>query len=132
MAFPYRRRRASLLRNVWVYRRLVLVALVLGLLLWFVWANNEPVVIAFPFGLGRVSSTTGVIILASAGVGSIASALVMTVVWAFRSRKGGRPELSGIDDLDEDDLPPPDYAARTGDGLSNRPGSGNSPPNGSG
>lgn len=118
MASPYRRRRPSILRNFWVYRRLVLVALVLGLLLWFIWANNEKVTVAFPFRLGQVTSSVGVIILASALVGSVATLLVTTLYGAIRARRASR----SADTLDkgrpDDELPPPDYAARTGEGLS--------------
>ena len=60
MASPYKRRRKrSLIRNLWVYRRLVALAVVVGLLLWFVLTNNERVTIAFPFRLGSFQSTTG-------------------------------------------------------------------------
>ena len=48
-------------------------ALVLGLMLWFIWANNEPVTVAFPFRLGQLTSTVGVVILLSALVGSVAT-----------------------------------------------------------
>lgn len=118
MGSPYKRRRASLVRNLWVYRRLVLVALVLGLLLWFIRANNENVTIAFPFGLGQVFSTTGIIILTSFLVGAVTSVLVTTLLWAIRVRRSQKttdgPDKGGIDD----DLPPPDYAAKAGEGLS--------------
>ncbi len=118
MSSPYRRRRPSILHNFWVYRRLVLVALVLGLLLWFIWANNEKVTVAFPFRLGQVTSSVGVIILASALVGSVATLLVTTLYGAIRARRASR----SADTLDkgrlDDDLPPPDYAAKTGEGLS--------------
>ena len=124
----YKRRRRSLIRNLWVYRRLVALAVVLGLMLWFVLTNNERVSIAFPFGLGNFQSTTGLVILLSALVGSLATGLALTIYWAIRSR--GRP---GLDDdgntpslepknrsglLADDDLPPPNYAAQTGEGLS--------------
>jgi uncharacterized integral membrane protein len=118
MTSPYRRRRPSILRNFWVYRRLVLVALVLGLLLWFIWANNDKVTVAFPFGLGKVTSSTGVIILASALVGSGTTLLVTTLYLAIRARRSGKhPELGEKPPVD-DELPPPDYAAKTGEGLS--------------
>lgn len=116
MASPYKRRRPSILRNFWVYRRLVLVALVLGLLLWFIWANNQEVTVAFPFRLGQVSSSVGVIILASALVGSVATLLLTTVYLAIRARRAARPADTG-DKGPTDDLPPPDYAAKTGEGL---------------
>ena len=123
----YKRRRRSLVRNLWVYRRLVALAVVLGLMLWFVLTNNERVSIAFPFGLGNFQSTTGLVILLSALVGSLATGLALTIFWAIRTR--GR--LSAEDDADavlpgskprvnpmaDDDLPPPDYAAKTGEGL---------------
>jgi uncharacterized integral membrane protein len=118
MTSPYKRRRPSILRNFWVYRRLVLVALVLGLLLWFIWANNQKVTVAFPFRLGEVTSSVGVIILASASVGSVATLLVTTLYLAIRARRASR--AADIEDKGrpDDELPPPDYAARTGEGLS--------------
>ena len=119
MASPYMRRKPSILRNVWVYRRLVMVAVVLGLLLWFVGTNRERVTIAFPFRLGQVSSTTGVIILVSALVGSLATVLVMTVLWAFRARRSPRlDEPDGKERFEDGDLPPANYAAKAGEGLS--------------
>jgi uncharacterized integral membrane protein len=118
MTSPYKRRRPSILRNFWVYRRLVLVALVLGLLLWFIWANNQKVTVAFPFRLGEVTSSVGVIILASASVGSLATLLVTTLYLAIRARRASR--TADIEDKGrpDDELPPPDYAAKTGEGLS--------------
>src|SRR5262252_1732122 len=71
MASPYKRRRPSIVRNFWVYRRVVGLAMVLGLMLWFIWANNAPVTVSFPFRLGTLTSTTGLVILLSALVGSV-------------------------------------------------------------
>ncbi len=121
MAPPYyRRRRRSWIRNLWIYRRIVALAVVLGLILWFVLTNNEQVTIAFPFGLGNLRSTTGLVILLSALVGSLATALVLAVVLAIRRARSepGAPatDLSKPRPAD-DDLPPPDYAAKTGEGL---------------
>ncbi len=119
MASPYKRRRPSLLLNFWVYRRVVLVALMLGLLLWFIWANNGAVTVAFPFGLGHVSSTTGIIILTSFLVGSVTTALVTTLLWALRVRRSQKTIDSPVKDESDDDLPPPGYASKPGEGLSN-------------
>ena len=87
MSSPYKRRRPSILRNFWVYRRLVGLAMVLGLMLWFIWANGEKVTVAFPFGLGSFSSSLGLVILLSALVGAVASALMMTLVYTLKRRK---------------------------------------------
>lgn len=112
MASPYKRRRPSIVRNFWIYRRLVGLAMVLGLLLWFIWVNNAPVTVAFPFGLGTWKSTIGLVILVSALVGSVSTALLMTVVYAWR-----RVHSSGFRAPDDenalpDDRPPADYAAK--------------------
>jgi len=117
-AYYKRRRRRSLVRNLWVYRRLVALAIVLGLILWFVVTNNERVTIAFPFGLGNFRSTTGLVILLSALVGSLATALALTVYWAIRKARAepDDPPPPGRSPV-VDDLPPPDYAAKTGEGL---------------
>ena len=124
MGSPYKRRKRSLIRKLWVYRKLVALAVVVGLLLWFVLTNNERVTIAFPFGLGSFQSTTGLVILLSAMVGSFLTAFTMGVIWALR---WARPDLDEPDEARasrtpiDDDLPPSDYAAKTGEGL-NREG----------
>jgi uncharacterized integral membrane protein len=122
MASPYyKRRKRSLIRNLWVYRRLVALAVVVGLLLWFVLTNNERVTIAFPFGMGNFQSTTGLVILLSAMTGSFLTALTMTLLWALRKARQDRDETpetpSSVRPVKDDDLPPPDYAAKTGDGI---------------
>jgi uncharacterized integral membrane protein len=113
MASPYKRRRPSIVRNFWVYRRLVGLALVLGLMLWFIWANNSAVTVAFPFRLGKLESTLGLVILLSALVGSIATALTMTLVYAWRRvhSSGSPPHDDEIAPL-PDDRPPAGYAAK--------------------
>lgn len=120
---PYRRRKPSLIRNFWVYRRLVLSAAILGLILWFVVINSTPVTIFFPFGLGQLASTSGMVILLSALFGSVATGLVFTLVLALRRAASGapasEPEKAGPDERVElvDDLPPPDYASKTPEGF---------------
>jgi uncharacterized integral membrane protein len=91
MGLPYKRRRVSLVRNLWVYRRLVVLALILGLILWFVWANNTPVTVLLPFRLGTLESTTGLVILLSVMVGSVVTALAMTLALAWRRMAGTHP-----------------------------------------
>ncbi|WP_435009748.1 lipopolysaccharide assembly protein LapA domain-containing protein [Tundrisphaera lichenicola] len=116
----YKRRKRSMVRNLWVYRRLVAVAIVLGLMLWFVLTNNEQVNIAFPFGLGTFQSTTGLVILLSSLVGSLVTALTMTLIWAIRRGRADRDDLPADPPGKSpilDELPPPDYAAKTGDGI---------------
>jgi uncharacterized integral membrane protein len=119
MAYTYKRRRPSLVRNFWVYRRLIGLAMILGLLLWFIWANGERVTVAFPFGLGQFTSTTGLVILLSALVGSVVTALAMTIFFALRLRKG--PGSKSVENESSgtapDDLPPPDYASKTTEGF---------------
>ena len=80
MAYQYKRLRPSIIRNLWVYRRLVGSAILLGLMLWFIWANDTPVTVAFPFRLGHLDSALGVVILLSAVVGSLMTVLILTVV----------------------------------------------------
>jgi uncharacterized integral membrane protein len=124
MASPYKRRRRSLIRNLWVYRRLVVLAVVVGLLLWFVLTNNERVTIAFPFRLGSFQSTTGLVILLSALVGSLLTALTFGLFWALKLARAEADEPVDVKlarPAIDDDLPPSDYAAKTGDGL-NREG----------
>ena len=123
MNTPYKRRKPSLIRNMWIYRHLIAIAFVLGVLLWFVVINSASVQVAFPFGIGTLTSTTGLIILLSAMVGSVLTMLAMGVVYALRRLKTGH-EM--VDDEKEviafdDDLPPSDYAAKAPEGLDAAP-----------
>ena len=120
MAYEYKRRRPSIIRNFWVYRRLIGTAMLLGLMLWFIWANNEQVTVAFPFGLGNLTSTTGVVILMSALVGSVATILVTTLIFAIRRiRNHANPARSPSPTDAVPDRPPADYAAKTTEGFPN-------------
>ncbi len=118
MAYQYKRRKPSMIRNFWVYRRLVGLAVVLGLMLWFIWANNAPATVAFPFGLGKFESTIGLVILLSSLVGAVATALVLTLIYAVRLRQpsGSREVPGGAPELAEE-RPPSDYASKTTEGF---------------
>ncbi len=122
MAYQYKRRRPSLIRNFWVYRRLIGVAALLGLMLWFIWANDAAVTVAFPFRLGTYQSTLGVIILLSALCGALLALLAMTVFMALRKirREPAPADQAEAADLD-DDRPPSDYASKTEEGFRNNP-----------
>lgn len=126
MPYEYKRRRPSIIRNFWVYRRLIGTAILLGLMLWFIWANDAQVTVAFPFGLGKLTSTVGILMLLSALVGSVATMLVTTVVIALRRIR--RTHMSQDQSTSQDqpkptnlpaDRPPRDYAAKTTEGFSN-------------
>jgi uncharacterized integral membrane protein len=123
MASPYKRRKPSLIRNFWVYRRVVALAAVLGLILWFVMINNAAVDVYFPFGLGKMSSTSGLMMLLGVGAGSVVTALIFTVFLAIRGLRrdpGARTDGDGHDVID-DERPPSDYAARTEEGFPDAP-----------
>ncbi len=126
MPYEYKRRRPSIIRNFWVYRRLIGTAMLLGLMLWFIWANDARVTVAFPFGLGQLNSSVGVIILLSALMGSVATILVTTVVIALRRvRRTQTPQDHPTSHNQPKptnltaDRPPRDYAAKTTEGFSN-------------
>jgi uncharacterized integral membrane protein len=124
MGYPYKRRRPQLVRNLWVYRRLVALAMAMGLILWFILINNTSVTVYFPFGLGQIRSTSGLILLLGALAGSVVTALAMTLVLAIRRVRAGRGAGQDVapglaDELD--DRPPPDYAAKTTEGFSDAP-----------
>lgn len=120
MPYEYKRRRPSLIRNFWVYRRLIGTAILLGLMLWFISVNHDQVTVEFPFGLGKLTSTTGIVILLSALVGSLATILVTTVILAIRRmRRTHTPQDPPGPTEAAADLPPPDYAAKTTEGFSN-------------
>jgi uncharacterized integral membrane protein len=122
MAYQYRRIRPSIIRKLWVYRRLVGSAVLLGLMLWFVWSNDTPVTVAFPFRLGHLNSALGVVILLSGIVGSLTTVLIMTVLWTARKIRGPQSHAgsASTNELAED-RPPADYAAKTTEGFPSAP-----------
>jgi uncharacterized integral membrane protein len=123
MPYEYKRRRPSIIRNFWVYRRLIGSAVLLGLMLWFIMVNHEQVTVQFPFGLGKLTSTTGVVILLSALVGSLATILVTTVIIAIRRMRRTQIPRDPQDPPKPTevvaDRPPADFAAKTREGFSN-------------
>jgi uncharacterized integral membrane protein len=120
MAYQYKRRRPSIIRNFWVYRRLIGTAILLGGMLWFIWANGDTVTVRFPFGLPTLKSTLSIVILLSALVGSLMTVLATTVFLALRRlRSPGAPQDPPNPSETTADRPPPDYAAKTSEGFPN-------------
>ncbi len=117
MGTPYRRR-PSPLRTFWTYRHLFAGAVVLGVLLWFMLINNDPVAVSFPFGLGRLESRSGILILLSSTIGAVVGALSVGVgltIHRLKSR-GGDADL-GDEVILPDDRPPSDYASKAPEGF---------------
>src|SRR5438270_12899308 len=118
--YKYKRRKPSLIRNLWIYRRLVLASMILGVLLWFLVINRHETTVYFPFGLGTHTGSTALVILLSALAGSAITALLMTLFLAvrrFRSPGAGEaiPENEAALPAER---PPTDYAAKTAEGFS--------------
>ena len=82
----------QMIRNLWIYRRLLALAVLLGVALFFVLSNREPVKVSFPF-LGGIDSTSGIVMLVSAALGAAVCWLVTTFRHAWREARGQRTEL---------------------------------------
>ncbi len=119
MASPYKRRRsASLIRNLWVYRRLVLAAILAGFTLWFILVNGQPIEVRFPFGFGPLNTSSGMAILLGAGAGSVVTLLITTIVMTMRKMRHGQGgELDTDPSAIPEDRPPSDYASKAKDGF---------------
>ena len=75
---------------------------------------------AFPFGLGTLTSNLGVVILISALVGSVATILVTTLIFTIRRiRTPQTPHDPPNATEPVADRPPADYAAKTTEGFPN-------------
>lgn len=117
MTSPYKRRRPALLLNLWIYRYLIAAAVVLGVMLWFILINNTAVTVVFPFRLGTIQSTLGIVILLAAAAGGLATALVTTLVLALRRLRAGPARAELDDEPLPDDRPPADYASKVTEGF---------------
>ncbi len=122
MAGPYKRRKSSsFIRNVWVYRWLLVSAFVLGTLLWFIVVNSQAVQVYLPFGLGHPTASIGLIILGSSTAGAILGGLLTFLAMTLRRfRSIDRQDGPTEQDL-PDDRPPTDYASKTPEGFSDAP-----------
>jgi uncharacterized integral membrane protein len=85
------------LRNLWVARRLVAAAVVLGVLLWFIVINSQSATVYFPFGLGSPTASIGIIVLVSAVAGSIVTGLIMTILWAWKRYRVPSARPNGVE-----------------------------------
>ena len=122
MTSPYKRRRPSLVRNIWVYRWLFLLAFVLGMLLWFIVDNNTAVTVRFPFRLGEISSRLGVVLLLACLASSALTVVAMLLILAIRHHRGTGAGAGGVESGGNDeDRPPADYAAKAKDGFPDPP-----------
>jgi uncharacterized integral membrane protein len=119
MASPYKRRRsASIVQNLWVYRRLVLAAILSGLTLWFILMNNTEVSVRFPFGFGPLQTTSGMAILLGSVAGSVVTLLITTIVLTMRRFRHGHGHDGGSDhSAIPEDRPPSDYASKAKEGF---------------
>jgi uncharacterized integral membrane protein len=118
---PYKRR-PSPLRTLWTYRHLFATAFVVGVLLWFILINNEKVTVSFPFGLGKIESSGGILILMSALVGALASGLGLGVFMTVRRLKSRTSDAEVEEKVVlPDDRPPADYAAKSSEGFDHAP-----------
>jgi len=97
----------QMVRNLWIYRRLLALAVLLGVALFFVLSNREKVKVSFPF-LGGIDSTSGIVMLVSAALGAAVCWLVMTFRHAMREARDQRSELA------ENPAESPEQNARTG------------------
>ena len=81
------------------------------------------VLVAFPFGMGSLTSSSGIVILLSAMAGSVLTMMAMGVLFALRRLKAG-PQASEVEKeaaVFDDDLPPSDYAAKAPEGFDDAP-----------
>jgi uncharacterized integral membrane protein len=124
-------------RTFWDSRYWIGASFVLGVTLWFIAANRQPVTVTFPFGLGQIQTLAGLAILLGVLFGSMITLLILGMLWTSSRKKtparsapapastqrapesSSKPAEAASDDwLDE--LPPSDYAARTGEGFSDK------------
>jgi uncharacterized integral membrane protein len=111
-----------LIRNLWVYRWLVMLAMVLGLMLWFVVINRTEVTVYFPLRFGKITSTAGVLLLLGAFAGGVVTAVGIGLAVGLRRHRAGDPHVDDPSHAElPDDRPPVDYAAKTPDGFSGAP-----------
>ena len=95
----------QMIRNLWIYRRLLGLTVVLGIVLFFVVSNSATVEVTFPF-IGTLKSWVGVVMLASAALGAVLTWLVMTFRHAWHAAKSEHEVPS-----DGAPAPPPKAAA---------------------
>ena len=121
MPYEYKRRRPSIIRNFWVYRRLIGTAVLLGLMLWFIMVNHEQVTVALSVRPGQVDqherNCHALECLGRLGrrrFWSRPSSLPSGGCGARKIRKIP-PRTTDVDA----ERPPADYAAKTTEGFSN-------------
>jgi uncharacterized integral membrane protein len=108
-----------LIQTAWRHRKLVILAVVIGILLWFIVANRTHVVVVLPFWLGTFETTSGLAMLFGALAGSAVTILAIGAIWTIRRTREPSEAVTAGDKppMIDDELPPPDYASRTTEGF---------------
>lgn len=134
----YTRKRPSVVRTLWTNRHLLVAFFMIVTLVWFMIVNDVEVAVSFPLGLGGVTATSGMLVLGSFLSGAVTGVLAFAGILAWRKLRGGDSRGTAEDeaptlkeksrddfgssrrsaDREEEDLPPPDYAAKTPEGFS--------------
>ena len=78
-----------MIRNLWIYRRVIALAVLVGIGLWFVASHRDDVRVQFPF-VGEIHSWSGVVMLVSAALGAAITWLVMTFRFTLREAREKR------------------------------------------
>jgi uncharacterized integral membrane protein len=81
----------QMIRNLWIYRRVIALAVLLGVIGGFVWANKDPLEVRFPL-LGKIQSSAGVVMLVSVALGAAGTWLVMMIRRTLQSAHEARGE----------------------------------------
>ena len=116
-----RHRSSNPLRTLWMAKKLIAAAVVLGILLWFVLTNNQQVTLYFPFKIGNAKASIGVVVLVSAGIGALITGLLGTFFWAWHRYLPGKTAIEQPATVQEESV-----ASRGGD--ANTPAAGLSSP----
>ncbi len=78
-----------MIRNLWIYRTVIGLAILLGVVASFVISNRQEVDVKFPL-LGTVHSWSGIVMLVSAALGAAGTWLVMKFRVTLREARAKR------------------------------------------
>ena len=82
-----------MIRNLWIYRKVILLAIVVGVVVSFLWTNKREVDVNFPF-VGTITSYLGIVMMVSAALGAGLTWMVMTFRFSIQQARQDQAETT--------------------------------------
>jgi len=73
-------------RKLWAFRWVAVLLPIFALVIWFIWANQQTLLVKFPFGV-ELTASSGIVIVAASIVGAVLAVFLLSLRSTVRSAR---------------------------------------------